>query len=70
MKTHNWQTKALTLFIAVAALWLATACTEDSGLRIITPSAPYESCPLTLAAITMASIVSFLQWNSNTFQAA
>ena len=40
MKTHNWQTKALTLFIAIAAFWLATACTEDSGLRIITPSAP------------------------------
>ena len=29
MKTTNWQTKALTLFIAVLALWLATAC--DSG---------------------------------------
>ncbi len=40
MKTHNWQTKALTLFIAAAALWLATACAEDSGIRIITPSAP------------------------------
>ena len=26
MKTHNWQTKALTLFIAAVALWLATAC--------------------------------------------
>ena len=40
MKTTHWQTKALTLFIAAAALWLATACTEDSGIRIITPSAP------------------------------
>ena len=28
MKTHNWQTKALTLFIAVAALWLTAACTN------------------------------------------
>ncbi len=26
MKTHNWQTKALTLFIAAAALWLTVAC--------------------------------------------
>ena len=41
MKTHTWQTKALTLFIAaLAVLWLATACTEDSGIRIITPAAP------------------------------
>ena len=31
MKTNNWQTKALTLFIAVVvALWLATAC-DDAG---------------------------------------
>ena len=31
MKTINWQTKALTLFIAVVvALWLATAC-DDAG---------------------------------------
>ena len=42
MKTINWQTKALTLFIAAAALWLATACTKEypitypsDGLRII-----------------------------------
>ena len=26
MKTTNWQTKALTLFIAATALWLTTAC--------------------------------------------
>ena len=26
MKTTNWQTKALTLFIAAAALWLTAAC--------------------------------------------
>ena len=26
MKTTNWQTKALTLFIAAVALWLTTAC--------------------------------------------
>ena len=41
MKTRNWQTKALTLFIAALALWLATACTKEypitypsDGLRI------------------------------------
>ncbi len=42
MKTHNWQTKALTLFIAAAiALWLITACVKEypieypfEGLRI------------------------------------
>ena len=28
MKTINWQTKALTLFIAAAALWLIAACTN------------------------------------------
>ena len=44
MKTHNWQTKALTLFIAAAALWLAAAC-GDTGTEYaigdsITPSAP------------------------------
>ena len=44
MKTHNWQTKALTLFIAAAALWLATACgatdIKYSSPNRITPSAP------------------------------
>ena len=42
MKTINWQTKALTLFIAAAALWLATACTTYypinypvDGIRVI-----------------------------------
>ena len=41
MKTTNWQTKALTLFIAIAALWLTTACVEEyTGPEIITPSAP------------------------------
>ena len=29
MKTHNWQTKALTLFIAALALCLTTACGEE-----------------------------------------
>ena len=29
MKTTNWQTKALTLFIAAAALWFTTACGND-----------------------------------------
>ena len=31
MKTTNWQAKVLTLFIAAAALWLATACTAKSN---------------------------------------
>ncbi len=30
MKTTNWQTKALTLFIAVVALWLTAACGKPS----------------------------------------
>ena len=49
MKTINWQTKALTLFIAAAALWLATACTTYypiiypvDGIRII----PLEFCEI------------------------
>ena len=48
MKTTNWQTKALTLFIAAAALSLATACTTHypiiypvDGIRIIS-SEPCE----------------------------
>ncbi len=32
MKTTNWQAKALTLFIAVAALWLATACDGNADI--------------------------------------
>ena len=44
MKTTNWQTKALILFIAAIALCLATACgetdTEYTGPYRITPSAP------------------------------
>ena len=41
MKQLNWQTKALTLFIAAAALWLASACAnEPLGIERITPSAP------------------------------
>ena len=50
MKTTNWQTKALTLFIAVVALCLATACTTyypieypSEGLRI-TSSEHWETC--------------------------
>ncbi len=52
MKTTNWQAKVLTLFIAAAALWLATACTNadptyypinypEGGLRIVS-SEPCE----------------------------
>ena len=50
MKATNWQTKALTPFIAALALWFATACTEPGsefelgieylGSQRITPSAP------------------------------
>ena len=53
MKIHNWQTKALTLFIAAAALWLATACTKEyplaypeGGLRIISSEPCEDSAPL------------------------
>ncbi len=53
MKTTNWQTKALTLFIAAAALWLSTACTKeyplaypDGGLRIISSEPCEDSAPL------------------------
>ena len=44
MKTTNWQTKALTLFIATVALWLTAACGNGdlidhpfppNGLRIV-----------------------------------
>ena len=49
MKTNNWQTKALTLFIAAVALCLATACTTYypiiypvDGIRII----PLEFCEI------------------------
>ena len=41
MKTTNWQTKALTLFIAAVALWFATACEGNPTVpKVITPSAP------------------------------
>ena len=41
MKTVNWQTKALALFIAAAALCLAAACADEyTGPEIITPSTP------------------------------
>ena len=53
MKTHNWQTKALTLFIAAAVLCLISACrdadidentgTEYTDPERITPSIPCGS---------------------------
>ena len=50
MKTTNWQTKALTLFIAAVALCLATACANEypieypnDGLRI-TSSDSWDPC--------------------------
>ena len=39
MKTINWQTKALTLFIVAAALWLTAAC-EYGQVEMIVPSGP------------------------------
>ena len=44
MKATNWQTKALTLFIATVALFLTTACNSENPYEYpfqrITPSAP------------------------------
>ncbi len=49
MKTHNWQTKALTLFIAAAALLLATACEEPASIEeeisVYMRVMPKEKCP-------------------------
>ena len=49
MKTQNWQTKALTLFIAAAALWLATACGEPASIEeeisVYMRVMPKEKCP-------------------------
>ena len=49
MKTTNWQTKALTLFIAAAALWLTTACGEPASIDDEIPTyervMPKEKCP-------------------------
>ena len=57
MKTTNWQTKALALFISAAALWLATACTNadptyypidypEGGLRIVSSDTCEIEVPL------------------------
>ena len=53
MKIHNWQTKALTLFIAAVALWLATACAKEypgsyprDGLQIISSEPCEDDAPL------------------------
>ena len=49
MKTTNWQTKALTLFIAAVALWLATACgNADSTIEV-------QPAPATTATPTQAA---------------
>ena len=54
-KTTNWQTKALTFFIAAATLWLTTACGEHSVAEYtvgdrIAPSSPCgPDVPLTTA---------------------
>ena len=49
MKTHNWQTKALTLFIAAAALWIATAC--NGGMTNET-SPPTETIQASFTGVT------------------
>ena len=49
MKFHNWQTIALTLFIAAVALWLATACANgDSTIES-------QSIPATTATSTQTA---------------
>ena len=50
MKTINWQTKALTLFIAAAALWLATACKPWQVERIIPSGSCVNDAALTPSA--------------------
>ncbi len=62
MKTTNWQTKALALFIAAVALWLTTACgSEDlaryhyprDGLRIVA----WESCEIDVPLVPSQEFV-------------
>ena len=46
MKTNNWQTKALTLFIAAAALWLIAACgnaNNESPPNMVATEVPTQS---------------------------
>ena len=48
MKTTNWQTKALTLFIALTALCLTATCAGSEYGKRYTPSAPCgPAVPLT-----------------------
>ena len=50
MKTTNWQTKALTLFIAAVALWLATAC-DNADSTTESPPSPAVTATSTQAPI-------------------
>ena len=61
MKQLNWQTKALTLFITLAALWLATACAgrgftyhdyPADGLRFVR----WESCEIDVPLVPSREI--------------
>ena len=51
MKTTNWQTKALTLFIAAVALWLTAACGNgdapiyESDVPVYKRIMPISPCP-------------------------
>ena len=45
MKTINWQTKALMLFIAAVALWLTASCGNDVP-TIETQPAPATTAPI------------------------
>ena len=49
MKTTNWQTRALTLFIAAVALWLTAACGNEA------PTIEVQPTPETTATFTQAT---------------
>ena len=53
MKTHDWQTKALTLFIAAAALWLATACGNVDKTNEAPPTQEATETPTQAATVTL-----------------
>ena len=52
MKTINWQTKALTLFIAAAALWLIAAC-DNADTNNVSPP-PQETTETSIQEATEA----------------
>ena len=65
MKTHNWQTKALTLFIAGIALWLSTSCGDSLPDEYQYPSfkriMPMGPCPndINIGATNYTSYTSY-----------